>query len=299
MKLKRISACAALLLFMFSATRAQELETNSVVSETEPQNEMNDSLKALQDGPITTSLLSTDVEKSASRGFVPLEGVWNRKKYIKLGFGNPTIERTDGEELLWKTQFAISIQRGKTIYFHSQPLWGMVKIGLDYGFLSVSYVKLKLKSTGVSSSQNIVSGSNSEEGFDEIDSEKPSASLFNAMGIDLGMHKIDYTLHVGPSISVNPWNHLIATVYFHVLPTASGIIENDKFSYGFGVTMQAGMSVSYKAISIGVEGLWNKIKYTQVSFGDDDDDDDSMGFFNTKNFKLKQRGPRFYISYRY
>ena len=56
------------------------------------------------------------------------------------------------------------------------------------------------------------------------------------------MHKIDYALHVGPSISVNPWNKLIATAYFHVMPTASSIIQNDNFSYGFGCMMAAGVS---------------------------------------------------------
>lgn len=301
MKLKRISACAALLLFMFSATRAQELETNSVVSETEPQNEMNDSLKALQDEPTTTSLLSTDVEKSASRGFVPLEGVWNRKKYIKLGFGNPTIDRIDGEELSWKTQFAISFQKGKTIYFHSQPLWGMVKFGLDYGFINISYTKLKLKPSIYSSAQDIPLSSNSGNGFDDIISEDPSGSIMSMvtsmMGINLGLHKFEISpINVGPSINVNPWNHLIASAYFHVLLTGSGIIENSQFSAGFGVVMQSGISVSYKAISIGVEGVWSKIKYTQLSF---DEDDESESFIKTKNYKLKQRGFNFYIAYRY
>lgn len=80
-----------------------------------------------------------------------------------------------------------------------------------------------------------------------------------------------------------------------------GIVENDKFSYGFGCAMSAGVSVSYKLISVGVEGLWSTIKYKQPSFDEDDDDgsEENGGIFNTKDFKLKQKGPRFYIALRF
>ena len=118
------------------------------------------------------------------------------------------------------------------------------------------------------------------------------------------MHKFEYGLHVGPSISVNPWKGLIVAAYFHALPTASGILENDSFSYGFGCALSAGASVSYKAISVGVEGVWSSIKYKQASFEDDEDDESSSGegsadLFGTKDFRLKQKGPRFYIALRF
>lgn len=73
------------------------------------------------------------------------------------------------------------------------------------------------------------------------------------------------------------------------------ILENDKFSYGFGCAMAAGGSISYKAISVGVEGSWSTIKYKQASF-DDEDSEGEGGVFDTEDFKLKQKGPRFYIA---
>ena len=96
----------------------------------------------------------------------------------------------------------------------------------------------------------------------------------------------------------------IVAAYFHALPTASGILENDSFSYGFGCALSAGASVSYKAISVGVEGVWSSIKYKQASFEDDEDDESSSGegsadLFGTKDFRLKQKGPRFYIALRF
>ena len=116
------------------------------------------------------------------------------------------------------------------------------------------------------------------------------------------MHKFDYSVHVGPSVSINPWKHLIVAAYFHAMPTASGILEDETFSYGFSCAMSAGLSVSYKLISFGVEGLWSTTKYKQASFDEEDEEDDYEGDFNlftTKDFKLKQKGPRFYIAFRF
>lgn len=212
----------------------------------------------------------------------------------------------------WKTQFAFSVQRGKTIYFHSKPLWGMVRFGLDYGFLGMSYAKLELKTPAISevnpSAPELPSGPSSDGGFDDIVSDDPSGSIVSLLGVDLGMHKIDYSMHVGPSVSVNPWKHLIIAAYFHARPTASGIVENDTFSYGFGCAFSAGVSVSYKALSLGVEGVWSTIKYTQSSFDDEEENDyvssidnadDSSSLFSTEKFKLKQKGPRFYVAIRF
>lgn len=119
-------------------------------------------------------------------------------------------------------------------------------------------------------------------------------------GIDLGMHKMEYSMYVGPSISVNPWNHLIISAYFHAMPTASCLIQNDTFSYGFGCAMSAGVSIAYKCISVGVEGLWSKIKYTQTSFDDDEYSEDSdVSIFDTEKFMLKENSTRFYIALRF
>lgn len=304
MGIKRITTCVALLLFIFSAAQAQEIRTDSVGDSNESRNGQTDSLQIL-----SNELAQIKSRLNADEHDKQIEKIWKRKKYWKLGFGNPNIERTDGEEMKWKTEFAISLQRGKTAYLHSKPLWGMVKFGIDYGFVDLSYAKLKLKSVKQSGTSSSIPGTPSGSnpgGFDEIVSDDPSGSIIGLMGVDLGMHKFEYSMHAGPSVSLNPWNHLIVAAYFHVMPTASGIVENDTFSYGFGCAFSAGMSVSYKALSVGVEGLWCTIKYKQTSFDDDDDEyddgyesEEDFKLFNTKNFKLKQSGPRFYVALRF
>ena len=234
-----------------------------------------------------------------------MQKTWKRRKYWKIGITSPNLERTDGEEMKWKTNGSFFIQKGRTSYLHSKPIAGMIKFGIDYGFLDFTYSKLELKEVAYSNE----SGTRASDGFDDIVSGDPNGDIgiSELTGIDLGMHKIDYGLHVGPSISVNPWNKLIATAYFHVMPTASCVIQNDNFSYGFGCMMAAGVSVAYKVISLGVEGVWGKVKYTQTDFSGDEDEDndydssdeeDNASYFNTEKFTLKQSGIRAYIAFR-
>lgn len=295
---KRIAAVATLLLLFLSTAGAQEATTGVADGNAGSHGGRADSLQILSD-----ELAQIKSDLDTERRNKQMESVWKRKKYWKVGLGNPDIERTDGEEMSWDTELSVFLQRGRTVCFHSKPIAGMVKIGLDYGLMDLSYAKLKLKTTGTTGSSS-TSGSGtgaSGDGFDDIVSADPSGSMADLLGIDLGMHKFEYGVHVGPSVSINPWNHLVVAAYFHLMPTASGILENDQFSYGFGCAMSAGVSVAYKAISVGVEGLWSTIKYKQASFDDDDEDegDGDLNLFTTKDFKLKQKGPRFYLAIRF
>lgn len=230
------------------------------------------------------------------------ESIWKRKKYFKIGMMFPTVKYVEGEgDLSWKTDMAFMLQKGKTAYLHAEPIGGMVKIGLDWGLLGINYEKLKFKDEA----EGILSVPSDCDDDDPLDFE-----------LDLGMHKIEYAPHIGPSVSVNPWKHLIASAYFHIMPTASCILENSNFSYGFGCVMAAGVSVAYKGISLGFEGAWSTIKYTQTSIEDDDDRGDyeydsdfgyddpwdssvSDSMFRTEKFKLKTSCPRIYLSIRW
>lgn len=276
MSVKSVMAAAVLSLLVFMPVSAQEVGTDAdqgvTVTSLEP-----DTLQAMSGelAQVKSRLGAVEQEQLYER-------IWRRKKFLKLGYANPSIDRTDGEPMTWKTDFSVFLQSGRTIYFHRKPVGGMLKFGLDVG-MGIDYSKLKLDEAAMEASG----------GYDDYEDDYD-----DDMGINLGMHKIEYSLMVGPNVSFNPWNHLIISAYFHARPTASGIIENDNFSYGFGCAMAAGLSVSYKLISVGVEGLWSTIKYKQPSF-DEDDEDDEPGLFTTKDFKLKQKAPRFYIAFRF
>ena len=234
-----------------------------------------------------------------------LQKRWNRKKCWNIGYSVPTLERRDGTFMDWEADYAVSVKNVRSLYFHKKPLGGMVKIGLDYSLLDITYSKLQLKHIeGVAAGEDtsFPSDPSVSDGFDEIVSEDPSGSVLGVLGFNPGMHKLDYTLSVGPRITVNPIDHLMVGVYFHGGFTASGIIENDNFSYGFGHTLASGLCVSYKVIGVGFEYLWGKVKYNQIDFEEMEIDGNNFSFsemFSSESFSLKHKGPRFYVSFRF
>ena len=237
-----------------------------------------------------------------------LEKRWNRKKCWNIGYSVPTLERRDGTFMDWEADYAVSVKNVRSLYFHKKPLGGMVKIGLDYSLLDITYSKLQLKHIeGVAAGEDTSlpsapSAPSVSDGFDEIVSEDPSGSILDLLGFNLGMHKLDQTFSVGPRITVNPIDHLMVGVYFHGGFTASGILENDNFSYGFGHTLASGLCVSYKVIGVGFEYLWGKVKYNQIDFEEMEIDGNNFSYsemFSSESFSLKHKGPRFYVSFRF
>ena len=240
-----------------------------------------------------------------------LEKRWNRKKCWNIGYSVPTLERRDGTFMDWEADYAVSVKNVRSLYFHKKPLGGMVKIGLDYSLLDITYSKLQLKhiegvaageDTSLPSDPSAPSAPSVSDGFDEIVSEDPSGSILDLLGFNLGMHKLDQNFSVGPRITVNPIDHLMVGVYFHGGFTASGILENDNFSYGFGHTLASGLCVSYKVIGVGFEYLWGKVKYNQIDFEEMEIDGNNFSYsemFSSESFSLKHKGPRFYVSFRF
>ena len=49
-----------------------------------------------------------------------LEKRWNRKKCWNIGYSVPTLERTDGTFMDWEPDFAVSVQNGRTAFFHKK-----------------------------------------------------------------------------------------------------------------------------------------------------------------------------------
>lgn len=250
--------------------------------------------------------LPTVVEEPKSEiNYDQLEKRWNRRKCWNIGYSVPTLERRDGTFMDWEADYAVSVKNVRSLYFHKKPLGGMVKIGLDYSLLDITYSKLQLKhieGVAVGEDTSLPSDPSVSDGFDEIVSEDPSGSILDLLGFNLGMHKLDQTFSVGPRITVNPIDHLMVGVYFHGGFTASGILENDNFSYGFGHTLASGLCVSYKVIGVGFEYLWGKVKYNQIDFEEMEIDGNNFSYsemFSSESFSLKHKGPRFYVSFRF
>lgn len=218
------------------------------------------------------------------------EAVWNdRSRYFHFGYLNQTLTHQDVPGLNWKSDFGFSIGAGRTFYLHKKPLFNMLKFGLDATWFDLSYAKygdaegwVKLPSEPVYP----------DEGYEEEE-------------IDLGVHQLELGMHVGPSITLNPVDHLKLSGYFHFIPSASVVIMNDEANVNYVSNFAVGGAIAYKVISLGVESRWGKAKYNSFSIDEEGDDSDWEGdvdiddvLKSSKN-RLKTKSIRFFLIFRY
>lgn len=266
MKLTRLACGIFLLLASSTPTFAQDAPRLATAQDT--INMLHSQLSKLTD-----KVNSIELERH-------YDNVWKRKKYWKFMYGKPSLDRNDELPLSWDCDLSAQVSRGRTGYFHRTPIGGMVKIGMDFGFFDVAYTRYKFK------------------GFCALPDDVPTDwadSDFDDEPLDMDMQKIDYGWHFGPVVSINPWNHLIISLYAHFTPTATCLLENGNYTLGYGLGYSYGASLSYKVISLGVENTWSDGRYKQLQY----DDEDHEGQFITERFNLKQKGPRFYLSIRF
>lgn len=201
------------------------------------------------------------------------DDVWKkRRKFFNIGYQIGSFKPADSDGYDCTSDLGVSISTGKTWYLHKKALAGMMKFGLDATFLSISYDKM--------SDVNYPSNSLPDIPYAEADDI-----------IDIGNHKLDASVGIGPSFTINPVSRLMLRVYFHYRPTYSMTIMDESFSGCYASMFDYGLSVAYNAISIGVEhrfgsGNYGIDAYTPIS--------DVNG-----KVKMKTSQTSFYISFRY
>ena len=215
------------------------------------------------------------------------EAIWNkRKKYFQIGYINQTLTHQDVPGLEWKSDFGVSLAMGKTFYLHKKPLFDMLKFGLDATWFDVSYAKY---------SQPI----GWEEPSDPSNIEEGEADF------DLGAHQAEIGLGIGPSITINPIDHLKLSGYFHFRPSGSILVLNDEVNASYVSNFAFGGAVSYKVISFGVESCWGKAKYNSFSVDDEAIDNPGTENLNPNDVlikgenRMKTKSVRFYLTFRF
>lgn len=212
------------------------------------------------------------------------EEIWkNRKKYLNIGYVNQTLVHEEVQGLEWKSDYGFSFSYGRTYYLHKKPLFKMLKFGLDLTIPDITYVKYS--SPTFFKEEQV--GNNDDEDI-----------------VDLGMHQIDLGVHIGPSITLNPVDHLKIGTYFHFAPSASVVILDDEVNTQYVSFLTFGGSIAYKAISLGVEGRWGSANYKSFSVSDEEDYNDEenenvTNIFSSDKNRLKTKSVRFYISFRF
>lgn len=262
--MKKLLSCLFLTLLAVAGVRAQDTKENA---------RKLDSLQQV------VSELSSKVKTSEEDK--RNEAIWkNRKKYFNIGYVTQTLTHENIKGLEWESDLGVFLAYGRTFYLHKKPLFKMIKFGLDLTLPDITYVKYSTPSVF-----------DNEEDYDGED-------------MDLGVHQVDIGAHIGPSITVNPVDHLKISAHFRFAPSASVVILNDEVNTQFVPYLVFGGAVAYKAISLGIETRQGSAEYK--SFSADEDavgEDEGTGniddiFISDKN-KLKTKSVRFYISFRF
>lgn len=208
--------------------------------------------------------------------------VWNkRRKYMNIGFVKQTLNASGCEGYKWNSDIAVQFSSGRTWYLHKKPLANMIKFGIDATFVNIFYAKY-----GTAPAM---------EGFDN------GGGMFGDLGgmyedmtgddIDLGDHQIDVGMSVGPSVTINPVQHLKVSAYFRYSPTYSMLLMQEQFGGSYVSYFNYGLSVAWRVISVGVEGRFGTGKYNQPALLEISDINDKT--------KLKTSGVSFYVGFRF
>lgn len=275
-----------LLFLLFFATCGNFLFAQSEDFPENPNVE-SDSLKMVVQ-QLQDQISEKDAELQEMKDMERYEKVWDkRKKYMNVGY---CIMNLDGMPVP-ESKFGFSYSMGRTYYLHKKPLAGMIKFGLDFSYLDVT----------VASFDNS-NGKGLSFGGDE-----------EALEIDLKRNYFDYTMQIGPSVTVNPIDQLKVSAYGRFAPSASFITMNDYAYVQFVPHFTCGLSVSYKVIGLGIEGRWGKANYKGFSldedsmeFGEDNINDEGdiefpnpNDMFKTSKRKFSNKSFKIYISFRF
>ncbi len=162
-----------------------------------------------------------------------------------------------------KSDWGVSIVRGRTYRLHRKPLANLVNIGIDVSFLDLNYSQFTM---------NAVPSNNSPS-----DSEGSTK-----------IHKIDYGWQVGPSISLTPGRRFTITAYFRYAPTFSSIYVDDSYMGNYSTQFRTGASFSYGVIGLGMEASFGDCKYKNF-----------VGDLDLGDTKIKSSGYRVYLQFRW
>lgn len=272
---KPIFMMMALLGMISSSAMAQTNETTEV-----EQIEVKDSLQESSNAVVE--------EQNAPEAEALDKKIWkDRAKYFNISYVKQSLSMQDAN-CTWNNSIGVALTRGRTYYLHKKPILGMIKFGIDWSFFDVNFSLYEDKFGFLSGENGNAYGNyynpseeyNIQEGYDDYDDE--------GAGSAEKMYQAEIGMQIGPSVTINPIDHLKINGYFRVTPSYSMLYCGDEFNGSYGTFFSAGGAVSYKVISLGIEGRWGNTKYASL-----------MGDEDGESLKCKTGSTRFYISFRF
>lgn len=182
-----------------------------------------------------------------------------RKKYINLGYISTTMSQTGMPD--FNSKYGASFTVGRTFYLHKRPIAGILRFGLDATWLDLNYTNYKIKSI---------------TNFETENSE---------------YHQAEISMHIGPSVTVNPVSKLNIHGYFRYAPSYSALFSDETIYGNYASFFVGGASISYGVIGLGIESRFANCKYKNL---DEDSEEE-----NKPLDKIKYSGWKVYLTFRF
>jgi len=225
--------------------------------------------------------------------------IWKKGRYTMLGYALQDM-RTDQSPTL-DSKWSFFLAKGTTYYFPKRPLWGLVKIGLDMRWTDISISRHN--AGGITSDNWDPTGT----GYGDYDDEEEDPGFMDNLG-NLGRYNLQVSAFgVGVNVGVAPLSmldnaarYLRACVYFHYLPTFGAVLISEdgetEASYGYCNMFDFGGRITYRAISVGIEGRWGSGRFKALGFDFSGDSDDGLSG-DPEKITRKFSATRFYVAF--
>ena len=280
-----------LLCFAFLAQLAFAQTDNTVVSQLDYEEDTLN-VTSLQDIINTQELV---FDKSFRNKVI--QGVWKQKKYFTVSYVNYELKGKDlylynkktdkynEKDSTFKSDWAVSIKRSRTIKLHKRPISDILQFGLEFSALDLSVSHFKKNENAYFNSQLKYT----------VTDDEGNKNDYYYMPFGSEMYNLSYGLHLGPSITIAPFTPLksrgLANIrlqgYFTIgYRAAFSILTNNedmdvntdrdsedfekvndviKCNWATGLTTAWGIRFNWKRIGISYEVVKGDLKYKSFS----------------------------------
>lgn len=160
-----------------------------------------------------------------------------RKKFINLSFTNATLSQDNTHDL--KSNYGVAFTVGRTYFLH-KPIGNMLRFSIDATWFDINYTNYDI--------EHITHWGTNKYQY----------------------HQGEVSMHVGPSVTFEPFKRFTLHAYFQYAPTFAVIYtENDDLFYGNYASMWVtGGNVSYGFIGLGIESRFGNLSYKPFKSAD-------------------------------
>lgn len=171
-----------------------------------------------------------------------------RKKFINLSFTNATISQDYVQDL--KSNYGAAFTVGRTFFLH-KPIGDMLRFGIDATWFDINYTNYDI--------EHITFWETNKYQY----------------------HQGEVSMHIGPSITFEPFKIFTLHAYFQYAPTFATLYTGDsKTFYGnYASLWVTGGNISYGVVGLGIESRFGKTNYKPLGSSDSDNINSSLSGF--------------------